>query len=87
MNTAYISAGLVSNSSKKSSEMTWASCISSLSPFLSATKPLNLYLNSVAEFQINQSVTNSVKNECLLDRVALLCSSFLLQEIFEQSIV
>ena len=47
INVAYIPVGLVSNSSKKSSQMTCASCMSNLSPFLSATKPLSIYLDSV----------------------------------------
>ena len=49
INVAYIPVGLVSNSSKKSSQMTCASCMSNLSPFLSATKPLSIYLDSVGK--------------------------------------
>lgn len=49
MNVAYIPVGLVSNSSKKSSQMKCASCMSNLSPFLSATKPLRIYLDSVGK--------------------------------------
>ena len=49
INVAYIPVGLVANSSKKSSQMTCASCMSNLSPFLSATKPLRIYLDSVGK--------------------------------------